>query len=213
MKIQDLLEAPFATDVIDKRAKRNLDGFSQRKRDNPAGGFSMVKPDKDPHMMKKSSLRAMPDYQREGFKEFIMFLHNNKFENIHFPRVYEVTTIQGKDGYVIDKYKVERLIEGHKVDRQLMRNYVVSLCGEEAMEDWHDEGAYRLLAAMIMQAVDYDERPFTADSLNDACAIVARAIRAIGGTNDLGTDANIMYRQTPHGIQVVLNDPIFIQSR
>jgi len=213
MRIQDLLEAPFTTDVIDKRTNRDLRQFRQRNTErNPEGAFSLVKQDKDPHMMKKSSRNATPSGFTEGFKAFIMFLKNNDFENIHFPRVYEVKTIQGKDGYEIDKFKVEKLIDGYQIDKELMRNYVRNILPDSATEDYDDsEINHTLLAMYIQDAVDGRGRPFKEDTLNDACNIISRALHATGGNNDIHQN-NIMFRQTNRGIQVVINDPIFISS-
>lgn len=211
MRIQDLLEAPFTTDVVDKRTNRDLRQFRQRNRDkNPEGAFSVVKPDKDPHMVKKSSRGATPSDFTEGFKAFIMFLKNNDFENIHFPRVYEVKTIQGKDGYEIDKFKVEKLIDGYHIDKDLMRNYVRNILPDEATEGYDEsEIDHSLLAMYIHDAVNGRTRPFKDDTLNDACNIISRALHATGGNNDIHQN-NIMFRQTGHGIQVVINDPIFV---
>lgn len=220
MKILNLLEGPYQTNVVDKKTNRPLKQFSQKLPDvgmddknTPYGVFSMVKPDIDPHMVKKSSRHAMNYSEDEGFKAFIMFLINNNYtDNIHMPRVYDVTTIKGNDGYGIDTYKVEKLLHGNEIDNHLLTTYLKSLLLDDILDTLDEDNIInypnQLLANYISRDVGLKTKSFKSDELNEACRIVAQAIHATGKSSDIHFN-NIMYRRTPTGIQVVINDPLF----
>lgn len=222
LKILNLLEAPFEPRVVDAPTSRNLFGWRQREggeQGQEFGAYSKVKPDTDPHLVRKSSLRSSPEEFTEGFKAFIQFIIDNNFiDNIHMPRVYEVKTIKGSDGYKIDTFRTEKLVGGDEINQEQMQDYLEQVTG-----DRHDELAakygtqftdkpHKLLANIIKGAVHSGKPPFASDELNKACLIVRKAIRSIPeADNDLHFN-NIMFRRTPVGIQVVLNDPVYIDS-
>lgn len=210
MKITDLLEAPITTNIETKPTHRPMRGFKQDVRGRPRGNFSVVKPDPtDPHMVRKSSRQSKgPEYADEGFKAFISYLVKNKIENIHFPRVYDVKTIKGSDGYVVDTFRTEKLINYKDIPDDELDAYASRMMGTE------DSSFYQLSSLILGKCEGrFAALPFTEQSLDDACKIVYKILSETpGAENDAGT-FNLMFRRTPQGLQLVINDPIYIDER
>lgn len=209
MKIQDLLEAPVATNIETKPTHRSMRDFYQKDRGRPQGNFSVVKDDPtDPHMVRKSARRARSSENvEEGFKVFIKYLVKNKIENIHFPRVYDVKTIRGSDGYELDTFRTEKLIAYEKISQEELDAYAVRMTGNENSDFFN-------LSSFIFGKCEGKFRalPFTEESLDEACAIVYKILSETpGAENDAGT-FNLMFRRTPQGLQLVINDPIYVDT-
>ncbi len=212
MRITDLMEAQFQTNIRDVKAISPLrNKYSPKIAGLPKGSFSVVKPDSsDPHMVKKFSKAARSESD-EGFKAFVMFLHNNGFnDNIHMPRVYDVKTVRGKDGIAIDSYRLEKLIPFEAVSKEELLAYT-DLIGVETPDAdvMTAEMIGHMLAGEISDVVRNASSPFKLETLNQACHIVNRAIRATGGAADIYLD-NLMFRRTPQGLQLVFSDPLYI---
>lgn len=215
MDILNLLEAQFATNMRDVKASTSLGStYAPKTKDLEKGSFSAVKPDsKDPHMVKKFARMARSEND-EGFKAFVMFLHKNGFDdNIHMPRVYDVKTIRGNDGIIIDSYKMEKLIPMHAIPRKELYKYYQHIAPNKDIQFLKfmpvDDYLHSSLAGLISSAISHEPPDFAIDTLNQACKIVADAIVATGGTKDIYPD-NLMFRRTAQGIQIVFSDPIAI---
>ena len=211
MKIKELLEGPINTSLRTKQLGAELGNF-RNKRYSPigdSGAFSNVKDDYgDPHMIKKSSNKAIRAGVDEGFRVFIEFIVKNGYaDNPHFPRVYKANKIVGKDGYAVDSYKVEKLLTKTQVDEEALVGLVKALLPNYKREI-HEYNAASILADEIEAETYKQLNRFELESLNDACRIIAELVASNKSVStDLHT-GNIMFRRTQHGIQVVLNDPI-----
>lgn len=217
MHILNLLETQHQINVHNTRASSNLKKqYSPKYAGMSRGSFSAVKPDpKDPHMVKKFSVAGRSESD-EGFKAFIMFLHNNDLaDNIHMPRVYDIKTVKGRDGIVIDSYRIEKLISMNTLSREDLVSFIHSITDEMDIDDEYTSGdiGFKILQVMlsdaISKAVSKRNPSFKLDSLNEACHIVARALHATGGDSDMYGD-NLMFRRTQQGLQLVFSDPIYI---
>lgn len=217
MKIRELLEGPVNTSLKTRQLSREMQGYrNMRRRGNDqSGAFSSVKADPDPHMIQKSTNRALPPDFKEGFRLFIEFINENGYaDNPHMPKVYKANKIVGKDGYSLDTYKTEKLLTHKDISLEEIKNLIHSILPESEIPEWVTKSDDKLdlfnyIADEIEREVNKPTKRFRLESLNEACAIVAKALGEFGGVNDLHY-GNILYRRTRYGLQPVLNDPIFI---
>lgn len=217
MKIRELLEGPVSTSMKTRQLSREMKGYRNRRSHGnvQSGTFSSVTTDPDPHMIQKSTNRALsPDY-KEGFRLFIEFIIENGYaDNPHFPRVYKANKIVGKDGYYLDTYKTEKLLTHNDISLEEIKNVIYSILPESEIPEWISESVNKAdlfiyVAGEIRDEVIKPTKRFKLESLNEACAIVAKALEELGASEDLHW-GNILYRRTRYGLQPVLNDPIFI---
>lgn len=216
MKITKILEAPHTTNIIDRKSKGSLKKYSKEVGEQPSGMFSTIAKDREPHFVRKYSRNKLRQNQIDGFKQFVQYLLDTKnTDNPHFPRIYEMKTVRDKEGYRIESYRVEKLIEYTEIEPDILIQYALSLINGFSESDLpYAASAHLVLTQSIERAVNKANRPFKDDTLNDACVIVSDAIANLSNefdrvVNDLHS-GNVMYRRTPHGIQVVINDPIHI---
>lgn len=223
MKIRDLLEAQFNTEVKpDKRYHGRLrsDGRSE---DQAATGpaFSKVKDIKnEPHMVRKYNHHPMDPNARkrrnlDGFNFFItQLIERQETDNIHFPRVYSVQKITDNDGKFIHTYDVEKLLPGFKIPTaELLKICTESFGEDDDTGEYTDDDLQEIILGKIIYAVttqDYGD--IKSETLLEALRIlhdiVKDAVKLKRGHNfDLHMD-NVMYRKTPYGTQLVINDPI-----
>lgn len=228
MKIGNILESPFQTDVVDRQSNRDLQYWRQYPNQEKRGTFSVVRPDRDPHLVKKSSIMSRDEKSGdEGFKAFAKYIIENGYmDNPHMPRIYQVKTIKGNDGFHIDSYKMEALIDGEDIDDSELADYFDHILLDkykwdeyenpyEYIKDYPNEkgAVHTMICIAIEDATRRGAAIFTLDSLNEACVIVHEAKYKIKHANlDIHT-GNIMYRRTANGLQLVFSDPIFAQRR
>lgn len=217
MKIRELLEGPVNPKFGERTVNKRLGGYvNKRANFNKAtGGFSNVVPDADPHMVKKSSNTPMEPGETEGFRAFIEYIVKNGLtDNPHFPKVYSVKKIVGRDGKYIDSYKTEKLLTRNDVDFEEFRDFVQTTIKPEHLT-WKFSNAKNnremmdYLADNIRHECFEKSNIFTLDSLNEACAIIDEMVESLNGANDLH-GGNVLLRRTPFGLQVVLNDPLVL---
>lgn len=219
MKIRELLEGPVNTSFKTRQLSRKMQGYRNRRargnRNIDSGAFSSVTADPDPHMIQKSSNKALKPNFKEGFRLFIEFINENGYaDNPHMPKVYKANKIVGKDGYYLDTYKTEKLLTYKDISLEEIKNLMYSILPERKIPKWVSESNDKIewlgyLAKVIELEVVNPIKRFKLESLNEACAIVAEALDKFGADNDLHY-GNILFRRTRYGLQPVLNDPIFI---
>lgn len=217
MKIRELLEGPVDTSLRTRQLSREMKGYRNRRSHGNvrSGTFSSVTADPDPHMIQKSTNRALPPDYKEGFRLFIEFINENGYaDNPHFPRVYKANKIVGKDGYYLDTYKTEKLLTHKDISLEEIKNVIYSILPESEIPEWISESVdkadlFIYIAGEIRDEVIKPTKRFKLESLNEACAIVAKALDKFGASEDLHW-GNILYRRTRYGLQPVLNDPIFV---
>lgn len=230
MRITDLLEELIDSSKKEKTYKGtlSLDRFKPRKTSSDTiahGSHATVKADKnDPHMVVKHNTRAYKanptekdlhfgNYNNDGFNEFIEYIINNNLtDNIHFPKVYNITTITDKDGSRVHKYTMERLVNDLDVDEKLRDASIESLVTEEYFKslEWHDNPFIAFCKSMEHYVRGNRDLDFiTSESLIEALKIVRQAALKIG-KNRLDMHAgNFMWRRTSFGLILVITDPLF----
>jgi hypothetical protein len=181
------------------------------------GGYSTVTDDpSDPHMVRKYGHNPMhPDNEkprrRDGFEVFIQYLiDHDLMDNNHFPKVYVNKKITDKSGAYINKFQVERLIEGSDLSIQ-ERAFVEEQNFEPTvLSAFDDDEIIDGMAACIENAIHNPargKRTLKSESLLEACHIIADIMLDSGARSDVH-QANIMFRRTPYGVQLVINDPL-----
>lgn len=78
-------------------------------------------------------------------------------------------------------------------------------------DDYSIDNIAHILADEINIAVEEFQPYFKLESLNEACKIVAMALQATNGNNDVSSQ-NLMFRRTSNGLQIVFSDPVYISS-
>ena len=214
MKILDLLEGPIVPEVSpDKKYSGRF--INKQSRPDGSGGSSVVAPHKtDPHLMTKHNHRPIQDgnkYQRDGFSFFINYIIDNGMtDNVHFPRIYSMKKIIDKNGKYIHKYDTEKLLHSHQINRKEFAKIFQELTNKEADERY--ESVENQLIGLIVDAIHagvYTE--LKSKDIVEACKLLTNctsdAIKAGYAGLDIFSN-NIMYRRTPIGVQLVINDPI-----
>lgn len=192
------------------------------------GNFSTVDSiPNDPHMVKKTSNVAdVNSDDADAYWGYISKIVENKlWENPYFPRVYDITKIQDKEGKIMYRGKIEKLVELHDAINNLndlnslSRKIVGQGLDEEKYSNRRIEILNEYFAEFIEKYVklgeptgifrDYSEQDFDS-SFKEAC----KTLRELGKTGwqiDIH-QWNIMVRRGPHGLQLVFSDPFSFKS-
>jgi hypothetical protein len=220
MKIDKILE-----DIIPNRQEvqlnRPLTGKNlDRNNTMGKGFFSVARPDRDPHMIKKYKYRMGAKDPYDAYINYI--IDDNLTSNPCFPRIYNIKKITDSDGNVTHKYTVEKLISGEEVSNEELESVMDRIFTEEVKADiieyastdsrgkvrenpeFHDGIASRLngcLRGFQLNGTIIDE------NMTKAIIAIRKMVRDGVGMVDLHSD-NLMYRRTKYGVQPVLSDPI-----
>lgn len=143
-------------------------------------------------------------------------------DNVHFPKVYKSGKITDRRGKHLDTYQIERLIPHSSVSAQEIFACASAIFDEKKV----DENGFRLsehgdisgiISGLAVHEHDELAEAVTSESLMEAIAGIRHCIqkgrrqfdRSVSVFADLHSD-NLMYRRTPHGLQLVFSDPIAI---
>lgn len=221
MKLKDLglldenIAQTMASSVNYNHPLRSLGGTTNSGRLGD-GAYSVVTNDRsDPHMVRKYGHKPLkPDapIKRDGFEVFIQYLmDHDEMDNIHFPKVYTNKKITDTTGAHINKFQVERLVPGSALSIQERAFIEEQNFEPNVLSAFDDSEIIDGMAACVENGVvnaARGKRTIKSESLLEACRIVREAIKATPGSRtDIHQD-NIMFRRTPYGVQLVLNDPI-----
>jgi len=224
MKISSILETIVNTEIKpDQRYHGHLRQDKDKTSDDEFNGsaFSKVKPIKnEPHMVRKYNHRPMDTNSRnrlsvDGFNLFIeQLIERGETDNIHFPRVYSIKKIVDDDNQYIHTYNIEKLLSSYSLSKQELLKICEESFGEDADSVKFDKDQ---LEEIITGKINYALRhnyydDITSESLLEALKILNNIVKYVvklkrGHRLDLHSK-NIMYRRTPTGIQLVINDPI-----
>lgn len=232
MKITDILEM-FEPNVSsgtydgEFKDKGEWDYDKKKAREFPGGGrgsFANVRADKkDPHMVRKNQHTPAFKDSDDGYIPFINYLIEHKLmgQFVNFPRVYDIKKIQSKrnDGFIYS-YTIEKLVEGRDlsmeelnavIDRTLGNEKIKAMTYTKREELVSPNRLNQWFAAQITYAM-HDGYNIIDEELVKALQVLKTIIEDNVKTGSIiMTDihgGNIMYRRTPHGLQVVLSDPI-----
>lgn len=230
MKIDSLLEIIEPT-VKNKKWRGNFDStkmFKGNKDKNlGSGNFSTVDSiPNDPHMVKKTS--NLPEEQPDdAYWSYVTEIVNNKlWENPYFPRIYNITKIQDKEGKIMYRGKIEKLVELHDAINNLddLNSLSRKIVGQELDEEKYSNRRIEILNEYFAEFIekyvklgeptgifrDYSEQDFDS-SFKEAC----KTLRELGKKHGWKIDIhqwNIMVRRGPHGLQLVFSDPFSFKS-
>lgn len=215
MKIQDLLERIVEPQITNQRFKGTLRTRGVRIPGTLGQGhFSTVNDHKtDPHMVRKHNHRAMGDDRVEtedGFEVFIrQLIKLDLMDNIHFPKVYVQKKITDRGDSHINKFEMERLIPvGELSDEEW--EYIVETNFTEALRERHKKVTFGSVGETLGMCLDnarHIETYIKLDTLKEAMTALAGIIDRINALVDMHA-GNYMFRRTPHGLQLVITDPI-----
>lgn len=220
MKIHDLLEDLIGTMKTQKTYNGTLGqksrNYNTMRKALGSGHFASVKPDpNDPHLVKKHSKRA--ESSIDGYNAFIEYLINHDLmDNIHFPKIYNITAITDKHGNKIHTYKMEKLIPFEEANRKELEFFIHKTFNEkgikEILESCARHGTSFVLALGIIISDcaygDFNLNNIIDDSFREAMETIKVIARDTPFVNiDIKTD-NMMWRRTPHGLVLVFTDPI-----
>lgn len=204
MKILQLLEY-IQTTISDKNYKSSFQTPRWHNKIEGNGYYSSVKADKtDPHLIVKYNRHFVNDPYHGYIKEVID--NDLASSNIHFPRVYNVKRVKDKDGKVLHKYNMERLVPMQSLDEDVQQTII-----EENFNDNDGTMTAQECAEYMDYVVRYGTKSNKANRIKSESLLEALHALYIMRTN-YGWDVdlhshNFMIRTTPVGHQIVLTDP------
>lgn len=222
MKIKDLqeiFEPAISTQTMDRY--HSFDGLPKDPNAGErlgSGTFSSASEDKaDPHMVskqqhRKHSVSGLTDM----FDEYAVIIARDKLWNmVHFPRVYTIKSYVDPQGETKSQWSMEKLIPMNS--KSLNHLEINSLC-----ERYFDEYVYEEIsdaefhlgeiAYQIEKIIEEDALHLIIDETFRAASKKLIAVyhelqgKYPSATMDLH-DENIMYRRSPHGLDMVFSDP------
>jgi hypothetical protein len=223
MKIQTILE-----DIIPTRQNvtlnRNLDGDKVPDPRNKIGSghFSVARPDRDPHMIKKYN-HNFEDH--DPFNDYVEYIVEHKLTgNPYFPRVYNIKTVSDPNGQQSHKYTIEKLISAKELEPEevstLIERTFTDMVAKDIIETssepdnirfYHNSETYSLHSTWVQNihsAIEYgDTSNITDENLSEAVKVIHDMIKNLKFANDLHAN-NVMYRRTKYGVQPVISDPL-----
>lgn len=190
----------------------------------------------DPHMVDKHSIHAdssenTPRFSKDGMQLYAEAIIKGELaqSNPFFPRFYGYHIDKDEGGNKFYSLKTEKLHDSDdkKIKsipfKAFVRNIVKDVFTDkeerdlflrtfkEEVEDAPKEEYYNLFTEDIGwylgEMIDNGRFGAASDKLNEALKLIYEIIHENGLSNDLH-GSNIMYRLGPHGIQLVINDPI-----
>jgi len=179
-----------------------------------AGFYSVVKKDRDPHFVQKTS-RDAKRAPTDGYWFFIKRVVDNKlWENPYFPRVYQFKKFY-KGSQAHYRVKLETLTE----IELLRKDELLTILNRMVGQDVEDIGmvqdrmkAYdvcELIVEVMKNVWDDSVSGRNAEKLDTNLVSAMRELKKMGGNNfsyDLHK-ANVMARRGPHGLHPVIIDP------
>lgn len=225
MRIQKLLEELVQTQRQEKSYRGVMSGYNPKANKNNAadlgvGHYARVRQDKtDPHMVVKSGHRPeSEDDGKDAFESYIDHIIKHKLQdNIHFPRVYNTKRITDRIQQSIVKYQIEKLVKWSELSKEELESVAEShfnfdseafsnIKTGEGMSD--EKKLMRWMREAMRRATHRgDYSLIKLDSLKDALFEVVKIAKYTDNDLDLHGE-NFMYRRTPHGLQLVLADPL-----
>lgn len=219
MNIYDLLEDLIGTVKTQKTYNGVLGtksrNFNTGRKALGSGNYASVKQDpNDPHLVKKHSKRI--ESKDDGYNNFIEYLINHDLmDNIHFPKIYNITAIKDKEGNVIHTYKMEKLIPFYDANKRELEFFIHKTFNQDGvniiLKAYARNDSLPLAISMIISDCaygDFDMEYIIDDSFREAIDTIKVIARDTPFVNiDIKID-NMMWRRTPHGLVLVFTDPI-----
>lgn len=197
----------------------------------------LVKNDQDPHIVKKDSRNVRTSYDnRDGQHTYAETIISNKLaqDNPFLPRFYDYHTDKDEGGNKYYSFKSEKLFsasddkikkipfetfassilkdifDNDKEKNKFMRNFSVEM--EDYDEEYSPEPDYHELFVdeigwYLGKMISTQNFSASSEKLNEALRLIGKLMKDHKLADDMH-GANIMFRLGPHGVQLVLNDPL-----
>jgi hypothetical protein len=219
MKLDEIIQTNTRKErlktTFDKSDEYNLE--KRYTKDQLGSGMSYAAYDTDdPHEIEKRSIHPKtPDDPIDGNHLFIRSIVQNKMtgDNLWVPRVYNFNIATDSYGQEHYTFRLEKLWASYEVEEdeiiELIMDAIPEFNWDESMKA-HPEvtGAAAMttrlgfhLSLMVHGGIAAANKDLT-DVL-----VLLKKLTQVGGRLDLH-GGNIMYRRTPVGVQMVINDPI-----
>lgn len=175
-----------------------------------SGAFSKVhKSRSDPHMVNKVGRginQEDPAYSSDvdGYWTFVNFVHKNELykHNPHFPRIYKVN-------YSTYQAQMEKLFSFYDLDEKILTAYHDMVLGESDSNELISDRDTLLITELARAISTGQSSHIKLKSLLKAAQYLHQLLVE---NENLGLDlhrANVMYRRTSKGIDLVFTDPFF----
>ena len=214
MKLDEILEA-FDTQVSDKTTSRSFRPSVPPKSEDELGrgSFSIARPSKDPHTIKKRQFND-PSLRKESdvFQDYARVVYKNKlWDKIHFPRIYSAKTLKDKEGNVLHRWEMEKLLPLDslaKNDHDELYHFFAKYVPED----------YALSVRSFLDVLDQAAHTGNVDKIDDenlqrAIKWLHQMYRHFAKKYDkMRFDlrpSNVMVRRTNTGPQLVFSDPFW----
>jgi hypothetical protein len=236
MKLDEIIQTNVTNNKLNTSFKQT-DKFSPGNRANPhkmlGGGvrYNAYDDDNDPHMIRKST--NAPNLKKhvmdDANKEYVKALVDQQLtgNNIWVPRVYDFTTTTDDDGNEHYDYRMEKLVASNDVREDEVLDSVKNLLGPyydndeyinlSAPHDYTSDsdadlgGAFDItdyVAGLLWEMIEMGSYVTTVPELNQALKLIHDVWNSNTYFNLDLHGHNIMYRRTPVGVQLVINDPL-----
>lgn len=208
MKIIELQEI-FEPAISHKKYRGNFDNkYPKRTPDELGrGSFSIARPDKsDPHTIKKRQYNDPNRKLRDAFQLYAKEVADNSlWDEINFPRIYEIKSFSDKSNKTLHKWKMEKLIRLHDLTPEDLK----SLGEKYDIPPKHSEDPFEL--SNYIADLFHGDKTTNNERLSKSISILRKIYEKLQITNrsifeDLGS-YNIMVRRTQHGFDLVFSDP------
>lgn len=199
--------------------------------DSKSGAYSSVKDDKtDPHMVKKYHHGPMDndpnsDIGEDAYVYFALWTAKQNVNNPCLPRIYDIKKIKDNSGKFIYRYKIEKLISTNAIEpeelwRMFDRYFVKDQKFDDIQKDVkrrvHNEESTKLptlmMGRMCEEYIKGRSDYIKDESLKEALDLIRKFLetykKSKGFTLDIENSGNIMFRRGPHGLQLVITDPV-----
>lgn len=216
MKIQDILDEELVQpNKLERKyaGKFNYLGSDNNSKKNlDSGSMASVKQDvNDPHMVIKHNLSPFTA-RDDSYPDFINYLIENKIENIHFPKVYDIHKIYDRYGRYIYKYRLEKLIPLKDASLEEFQNFRYNTFDDDHV--FENRVSYMAIdLGIMMRELCNPYSPSSklailkSESLKEACIIVRNMTKELKTYSDI-YEKNLMWRRGPYGLTLVIIDPI-----
>ena len=233
MKILDLLneeqqhKTTGAIKHYSGKLKQSYDAFN----DDKSGAFSSVKDDKtDPHMVKKYHHGPMdndPDSEvgEDAYVYFALWTAKKNVSNPCLPRIYDIKKIKDRTGKFISRYQIEKLIPGsdlepeelwHIMQRYFTKNEDFDATLQDVKRRIHNNHDMKtpilMMGRLCEMYIKGRSDSIKDESLKEALDLIREFLQTYKNskhfTLDIENSGNIMFRRGPHGLQLVITDPV-----
>jgi hypothetical protein len=219
MKLDEIINTNVQHKEIDTTFGRTDGyGWEDRDKDDKLGSglyYAAYDDEDDPHMIKKISTQpTYPSDGKDGNEEYIAAIVKHKLSgnNIWVPRVYDFTTIKDANRSKHYEFTLERLVESGDVMEDEVMGGIMNAFGPSFEYESKDRSQdARHITDEVGKHIHWMIRTkdISTDNpdLTEAIEVLAEACGKYTSRIDLHW-GNIMYRRTPYGAQLVINDPL-----